>query len=125
MSRVLDTSVLIDVLRGHEPAVSFVTGLPDVPACSEICRVEVLRGLRSEERRGAERLFAALRWIPVDEVVARRAGELGRRFRRSHAAIATADLVVAATAEEAGLELATCNTRDFPMFRGLRAPYPC
>lgn len=125
MSVVLDTSVLIDVLRGHEEAVTYVRSLRSLPVCSEISRVEVARGLRSEERRAAERLFAALDWVPVDEGIARRAGELGRKHRRSHRGIATADLIVAATAVELGMKLATCNTRDFPMFRGLAAPYRC
>lgn len=125
MTVLLDTSVLIDVLRGHPPAVEFLGSLDAVPACSEITRVEVMRGLRSGERRGAERLFAAVEWVAVDEEVARRAGELGRRFRRSHAALATADLIIGASALEHELDLATCNVRDFPAFRGLRPPYPC
>jgi predicted nucleic acid-binding protein len=125
LSRVLDTTVLIDVLRGHAPAVSFLASLRAIPSCSEISRVEVLRGLRSDERAAAERLFAALDWVPVDETISGRAGGLGRRFRRSHGGIATADLIVAATAEEVELRLATCNTKAFPMFRGLRPPYDC
>ena len=115
---VLDTSVLIDVLRGVGAAVEFASSLDEPPACSE-----VLRGLRTQERRPAERLFATLRWVPVDEAVARRAGELGRTFRASHRAISTPDLIVAATAELSSARLATANVRDFPMFKALRAPY--
>lgn len=122
MSVVLDTTVLVDVLRGHRPAVSYLVGLEEVPLCSEISRVELMRGLRSPERGPAERLMDALRWRPVDEAVARRAGELGRSWRRSHA-LATADLVIAATAELAGVALATANVRHFPMFKALRPPY--
>lgn len=119
---VLDTSVLIDILRGDEGAVRFATSVTEVPACSEITRVEVIRGLRSTDRRPTERLFAALRWVPVDEAVARRAGEFGRSYRRSHG-LSTPDLVIAATTDVLQAQLATANTRDFPMFRGLRAPY--
>lgn len=123
MSRVLDTTVLIDIMRGHGAAVQFVLALEDVPVCSEVTRVEIIRGLRSEERRSAERLFRQLRWVPVDEVIARSAGELGRSLRRSHTGIGVADLIIAATAEEVGLPLATPNVRHFPMIKGLRAPY--
>lgn len=123
MSRVLDTTVLIDIMRGHGAAVQFVLALEDVPVCSEVTRVEIIRGLRSEERRSAERLFRQLRWVPVDEVIARSAGELGRSLRRSHTGIGVADLIIAATAEEVGLPLATTNVRHFPMIKGLRAPY--
>lgn len=124
MSVVLDTTVLIDILRGHGKAVEYVLGLEEVAVCSEVTRVEVLRGLRSEERRVAERLFHQLRWVSVDEAIARAAGDTGRRLRRSHSGIGIADLIIAATAESLGLPLATTNIRHFPMFKGLRAPYP-
>jgi predicted nucleic acid-binding protein len=123
VSVLLDTSVVIDILRGEAPAIAFARALPEPPTCSEITRVEVLRGVRSSERRATERLFAALRWVPVDEPIARRAGDLGRRFRRSHQGLATADLVIAATVEELGFELATLNVRHFPMIPGLAPPY--
>jgi predicted nucleic acid-binding protein len=120
---LLDTSVVIDILRGAAPAIAYARGLPEPPICSEITRVEVVRGLRSSEHRATERLFAALRWVPVDEPIARRAGELGRRFRRSHQGLAVADLVIAATVQELGCELATLNVRHFPMIPALPPPY--
>ena len=123
MSVVLDTTVLIDVLRGHSPAVSYLVALDEVPLCSEVTRVEVMRGLRTAERGPAEQLFARLRWIPLDEAVARSAGELGRRIRRSHGGIGVADLVIAATAEEVGLPLVTTNVRHFPMVGSVTRPY--
>lgn len=82
-----------------------------------------MQGLRSSERRAADGLFSLIAWVPVDESVARRAGELGRRWRQSHPGIGVADLAIAATAEELGADLATQNLKHFPMFRDLRAPY--
>jgi predicted nucleic acid-binding protein len=119
---VLDTTVLIDLLRGDERARTYLRGLDDVPACSEISRIELLRGIRPSERDGAERLMAALTWIGLDEQIARHAGGLGRRWRRTHR-LATPDLVIAATAEALGTTVATSNVRHFPMFDGLRPPY--
>lgn len=81
------------------------------------------QGLRSSERRAANRLFALIAWIPVTESVARRAGELGRQWRRSHPGIGVADLAIAATAEAIDASLATRNVKHFPMFKGLKAPY--
>jgi predicted nucleic acid-binding protein len=120
---LLDTSVVIDILRGAAPAIAYARGLTEPPTCSEITRVEVMRGLRSGERRATVRLLGTLRWVAVDEPIARRAGELGRRYRRSHQGLATADLIIAATVEELGLELATLNVRHFPMIAGLIPPY--
>jgi hypothetical protein len=123
MSIVFDTSILIDVLRGDAAALGYVRRVTDVPACSEVTRIEVSRGLRSGERTSAEGLFRTLHWVPVDEPIARRAGELGRRWDRHRPGISLADLVIAATAEQVDAELATANVRHFPMFEDLQAPY--
>jgi hypothetical protein len=119
---VLDTTVLVDVLRGHRPALDYLRSLDEIPACSEITRVELMRGIRHRERDAVERLMRSLRWIPVDEQIARRAGALGRAWRRSHA-LASADLVIGATAKELSASLATSNVRHFPMFEGITPPY--
>ncbi len=120
---LLDTTVLIDHLRGLDVARTFLRGLREVPACSELSRVEVLQGLRPAERAAAEGLFEVLTWVPVDEAIARRAGAIGRRYRRSHPGLSLADLVIGATALELDLRLATGNLRHFPMLRGLQPPY--
>jgi len=123
MAILLDTTVLIDALRGDEFAIEWLLGLEHRPSCSEVTRVEIISGLRPAERATAERLFATLGWVPVSEAIARAAGDLGRRFRRSHAGIGTIDLIVAATATDQGLAVATTNVEHFPMFKGLRRPY--
>lgn len=123
MSVVFDTSVLIDILRDDSAAIAYAASLPRVPVCSEVTRVEVVRGLRSAERGGADRLFRTIRWIAVDEPIARRAGELGRRWDRHRPGISVADLLIAATAMEVNAGLATANVRHFPMFDGLSPPY--
>jgi len=120
---VLDTSILIDVLRGDAAALGFVRAVTDVPICSEVTRIEVTRGLRSAERTRAEQLLRTLHWLPLDEPIARRAGELGRRWHRHRPGISLADLVIAATAEQVDATLATANVRHFPMFEELQPPY--
>jgi len=120
---LIDTTVVIDLLRGYGPAHDYVLGLEAVPAASEITRIEVLRGVRSGERRVTDRLLSTFQWFDVDEAIARRAGDLGRRTRASHRGLATADLVIAATALEHRLGLATLNVRHFPMFAALQPPY--
>jgi predicted nucleic acid-binding protein len=123
MTVVFDTSVLIDILRNDPGAVEYAKSVHEVPTCSEMTRVEVVRGLRSSERSGAEQLLGSMRWIVVDEAIARRAGELGRRWDRHRPGISLADLVIAATAEQVGGELVTTNVRHFPMFEDLQPPY--
>lgn len=123
MSIVLDTSVLVDHLRATAPATDYLAGLESRPACSEISRIEVLQGLRSPEGEAAARLFVLIEWVPVTEAIAGRAGELGRKWRRSHPGIGVADLAIAATALHLDAGIATRNLKHFPMFEGLRTPY--
>jgi predicted nucleic acid-binding protein len=121
--RLLDTSGLIDVLRGSEAAASWLASLDEVPSCSELTRAEVLRGVRSSERAHTDWLLGALRWVSVDEPVSRRAGELGRQYRRSHPGLSIVDFVIAATTQLFDADLATANVRHYPMFPGLAPPY--
>lgn len=123
MRIVIDTSVLVNHLRARTPASSYIAALDERPVCSEVSRIEIIQGLRSAERSPAEALFSLIEWMPVSEQIARRAGELGRRWRASHPGIGVADLAVAATAEDANAQLATRNVKHFPMFTGLQAPY--
>jgi predicted nucleic acid-binding protein len=120
---ILDSTILVDHLRGLDEARTFLRSLDDVPACSEVTRTEIIRGLRGPERAAAEELFSVLAWVSVDGRISRRAGDLGRRYRRSHQGLALADLIIGATALELGEPLATLNVRNFPMFRDLRPPY--
>jgi predicted nucleic acid-binding protein len=120
---LLDTTAFIDVLRRMPAARDFLHSLRQRPLASEVSRVEVLRGLRAGERPTAERLFAEIGWVPVDEAVARLAGELGRKHARSHRGISATDLIVAATAQHVGASLATSNTKHYPMFPRLKPPY--
>lgn len=116
---VVDSTFLIDLIKGVAAAENYLGSLSIRPVASEISRVEVLRGLRSHERNSAERLMSDMQWIAVNEEIARRAGELGRRYRASHSGIGIADLVVAATAQVVGQPVATANVRHFPMCGGL------
>lgn len=123
MRVVIDTGVLIDHLRSSPGATEYMARLDERPVCSEVSRIEIIQGLRSAERDAAERLFSLITWLPLSEQIARRAGELGRRWRAGHPGIGVADLAIAATAEELGAPLATCNVEHFPMFGDLQAPY--
>jgi predicted nucleic acid-binding protein len=121
----VDTSVLIDYLRGHEGAAELLERERAAAAlhASEITRLEVLAGMRDDDERATRSLLCSLTWHPVDADIAEEAGALGRRWLRSHRGIDGADLAIAATAIRTGSRLLTCNVRHFPMFADLRVPY--
>jgi predicted nucleic acid-binding protein len=124
--KLLDTSVAIDHLRGSPPAVDLLTGLLETEGsilASEVVRFELLAGVRAKEIDPLEQFFSAVSWVPVGEEVARTAGSLAQRHRRSHSGIDDADYLIAATAFLLEADLLTTNVRHFPMLTGLEPAY--
>lgn len=123
---LVDSDVLIAHLRGVDAAWQWLTRARTETgplAMSTIAIAEVAGGMRSPERRRVARLLASLRQVPVTERIAWQAAELTRAYRRSNVGIGLGDYLIAATAQVQGLELATLNTKHFPMFEGLAAPF--
>ena len=122
---LVDSDVLIAHLRGVEQAHIWLrTARTAGPlAVSVVSITELTGGMRSAERREVWSLLGSLRAEQVTELVARRAGEFVRQYRRSHSGIGLADYLIAATAELRGQQLATLNVRHFPMFADLRPPF--
>jgi predicted nucleic acid-binding protein len=122
---LVDSDVLIAHLRGVDAARDWLIGTrKNGPlAISVVSIAELVGGMRSIERREVWRLLGSFRAEPTTEVIARRAGEMMRRYRRSHNGIGLGDYLIAATADVKGLRLATLNVRHFPMFKNLRAPF--
>lgn len=118
MSILLDTTVLIDVLRGRLRTVERLRSFGqhgDVPYTTPISVEEIHRGLRATERASANRLFDGLRIASIGRPEGVRAGD----WRRDHASVgmtlAQADCLIAAAAVALGVPLATGNPKDFPM----------
>ena len=126
MATIVDTSVLIDHLRGEEAAREALRGATAAGerlAASVLTKVEVLAGMRVPEERATRRLLDSLDWIEVDDELAERAGVLVNRFLPSHPGVDPVDYVIAATAERLDARLWTRNVRHFPMFPELESPY--
>lgn len=125
MTVVVDTSILIDLLRGRPEAVELLQRKRRAGPlwASEITRLEVLAGMRASEEADTRALLAVLRWRTLDAEIAEHAGALGRRWLPSHSGIDGADLAVAATVVLLRGELLTMNIKHFPMFADLTRPY--
>ncbi|ORW08197.1 type II toxin-antitoxin system VapC family toxin [Mycolicibacter longobardus] len=122
---LVDSDVLIAHLRGYSTARDWLIRARRTGpvALSVVSVTEVSGGMRSAERSAVWRLFSAFHIEPATELVARRAGELMRQYRRGHNGIGLGGYLIAATADVNGLELATLNVRHFPMFPGLEPPF--
>lgn len=98
MTALVDTSVLVDFLRGHQPAAELLEReRASAPLhASEMTRLEILACMRAVERKRTGLLLSTLVWHPVDTAIAEEAGALGRAWLRSHHTIDGADLAIAA-----------------------------
>lgn len=114
---LLDTTVLIDVLRGRSAADRVRRMRPggDTPHVCAVNVEEVARGLRPEERAGARLLFAGVGLVPLGEDEGWRAGEWRREYAARGHTLSQADCLVAAAALAVGGRLVTGNPRHFPM----------
>lgn len=126
MLLVVDTSVLIDHLRGDERAVrrlrTAVQAGDELWSLS-VVRTEILAGARPEEAASISALLDRLRWMDVTVELADAAGQLAARFLRSHKGVDTVDYLIAACVQKLGAELLTLNVRHFPMFPSLMPAY--
>jgi predicted nucleic acid-binding protein len=123
---VVDTSVLIDLLRGDPRTVPLRDALAreeDEAWSVTVARTEVLAGMRRKEERATLALLDALKWQEITVEVADRAGKLAQRYLKSHPGVDTVDYLIAAATQMLGGRLLTANVKHFPMFAGLKAPY--
>jgi predicted nucleic acid-binding protein len=116
---MLDTTVLIDLLRGRSGTIARLRMLRDAGDLPYVCAInveEVERGLKSEtEGETASRLFEGMHIAPLGRTEGVRAGAWRREFARQGRTLSQADCLVAAAAQSIGGRLATGNPRDFPM----------
>ena len=126
MKVLLDTTVLIDHLRGLDEAAQYLSEV--VARGNElwsvtIVRTEIFAGMRPKEEEATKELLGQIRWIEVDIELADAAGELALKYLQSHPGVDTVDYIVGAAAQSRDAELATTNIKHFPMFPDLKKPY--
>lgn len=114
---LLDSTVLIDALRGR-PAAARVAGLRRIGTEPWVCAIsveEIWRGLRPDEEAVVRRLFNGLRVAPLGVAEGVLAGTWRRRHAERGVTLHQADCLIAAAAAGIGASLATANVEDFPM----------
>jgi predicted nucleic acid-binding protein len=115
---LLDTTVLIDALRGR-PAAKRLRRLRELsPTPPWICAVnveEIMRGALDQERDTVGRFLAAMRLAPLGRAEGELAGQWRRDFARKGITLSQADCLIAAAAVGVGARLASGNPKHFPM----------
>ncbi len=120
---IVDTDVVIDLLRGNKQAISFFKSREDAIRFSAITVAEIYAGVRGKEEGIAiRRLFSAFPVIATTSEIACEAGKLVQIWRTSHS-VEIPDAIIASTCLVLDAELSTLNVKHYPMFQGLIPPY--
>ena len=120
---LLDTDVMIDVSRGNTGAATFVDSLDDA-AISIITAQELIVGARDKrDLEVIDSLVETFRLEHLDGGIGLLAYTLLKRYAKSDG-LRTFDALIAATAMERGLVLASRNRKHFAMIDGLTLDVP-
>ena len=114
---LLDTTVLIDALRGRGAASHLrqLRAQQEVPFVCAVNIEEVYRGTRPGEEPSVARLLNGMMIAPLGRTEGERAGSWRRAFAARGITLSQADCLVAAAALGVNARLATGNPKDFPM----------
>jgi hypothetical protein len=119
---LVDTDILIWVTRKDPQASAFLDNLNDDLAISDVTYMELIQGAKN--KREAQVIDKTLKnmevlRLPITTCVSENAVSLVRHYFHSHS-MQLADALIAATALEHGLALATGNVKHFEVIEGLQ-----
>jgi len=114
---LLDSNILIFHLRDNPEATALLAqwGAKGSLFISVATRTEILAGMRPHEEETTMALLDSLISLPVDVAIADRAGRMIYQYARQGITFSFADAVIAATALQHDLTLATGNSKHFPV----------
>lgn len=121
---VLDTDVLIDIQRGHAPAVAWFSGLGELPSVPGLVVMELVQDSRnSHELRQALKLVAPFPVVWPTESDCERALSAFTAYNLSHS-LGLLDSLIAACTIGRSATLCTFNTKHFRAVPGLSLTQP-
>ncbi|MFW6118630.1 MAG: type II toxin-antitoxin system VapC family toxin [Chloroflexota bacterium] len=115
---LLDTTVIIDCLRGRKATVDFLTKMASegsIVGCCAVNIAEVYAGMRENERQGTKKFLDSLEYFEVTRNMAEQAGEYKRQYSEKGITLALSDVIIAAIAISNSLTLVTDNLKHYPM----------
>ena len=123
---LVDTDVIINYLKGKENARDFLIDIIDERAVgffSVITEAELLSGVRNaNDEASIYSILDCMEAIEVERNIAITAGNLRQKYYASHKT-ELPDAIIAATANEYELILATANEKHFKIFQEIKTKF--
>lgn len=121
---LVDTDVLIDVQRGHPPALAWFSGLTELPSVPGFVVMELVQDARNlQEVQRATKLVAPLRVAWPTETDCARALSDFTAYHLSHG-LGLVDALIAASAIGLSATLYTFNDKHYRVVPGLVTAQP-
>lgn len=125
LTRLVDTSILVDFLRGDPDAKNWLTGFPvGELAVSIVTGAELVAGCRNLREQGdVEKELALYPMLWISGAVSASAWNWYRQFHLSHG-VGFLDCLIGASAYHYGVMVSTLNEKHFRPFPGLKVERP-
>ena len=122
MKLVVDTSIIIDKLRGGGKWDGLVAELKKKDAeflLPSIVIFEIFSGQSSKDKRTINKITGLLSYFRLVDLTSEIAQKAGEIYRDNDSTLGVADYVIAATAMEVGAQVVTLNQKHFRKIPGL------
>jgi predicted nucleic acid-binding protein len=117
---VLDTNVLIEILKGNKETIKKVEAFTDTLCISSITVMELYYGaLNKVELNKLEKFVSLFNIIHLNEKISKSSTKLIKRYAKSHG-LDIPDSLIASTVLESDAVLLTYNLKDFKYIEGIR-----
>lgn len=121
---LLDTDILIDIRRGHIPAIAWFAGLDELPSVSGFVVMELIQGAQnSQQVRTILKLVAPLAIVWPTEADCKLALSNFTSYHLSHN-LGLIDSLIGAIAVGASAKLCTFNVKHYKAIPGLLIEQP-
>lgn len=118
-----DTTVIIDYLRNHPPAIEYLDSIPQL-TISVITQAELIEGCRDkDELKQVMRIVSGLHVIPITPAISSLAVDLVEHHFLKDGVLFD-DALIAATAMDQNLTLVTTEKKHFRVIRDLPVQKP-
>lgn len=120
----LDTSIIIDYLRGKEVAINLINSFKGKLVSSYICLSELYEGIYRSKDKNAEstilEFFSGLsKTYGLNQKIAQEFGNLRKNLKQKGEIIEDLDIIIAATCIAYNLTLSTLNKKHFSRIKKL------
>jgi predicted nucleic acid-binding protein len=117
---LLDTNILIEILKGNQKTIEKVQSL-DVKLCiSSITVMELYYGaMNKAELTKLEKFASLFTIIELNESISKKATQLVKNYAKSHT-LDIPDSLIASTSLHINSKLFTYNTKDFKYIEGIK-----